>query len=136
MRLVQHKEDPAKWIQHFREQASGVKHPTRDGYTFVYNQVGKGSKNFTPIKLVSPVQQVVEQAKAEIQREGKSIKRTVNAVRNQSRKRPSTGNTSVSYPKKSRTNSHSKRKTTVPKKKPGSKKKPPVKSDVFNQKKK
>ena len=109
MRLVQHRADPAKWIQHFKEQAMGVRHPTRDGYIFIGNQMGKGSSKPAPVKLVSPVQQVIEQAKAEIKREGKGIKRKRSPPKIQSKKKPSSGKTTASRPrKKYKTKGHSK----------------------------
>ena len=73
MRVVPHRLDPAKWIQHFKEQSMGIRHPTKDGYIFVSDQVGQGAGHSrpTPVKVVSPVQQVVDKAKAKIKREGK-----------------------------------------------------------------
>lgn len=105
MKIIQQKLSPAKWIQHFKEQAMGVRHPTRDGYTFVNNQVGKGSNSERsssppPIKLVSPVQQVVEQARAEIKREGRGIKRKSFSIQPQFKKKPRRGKTSASASKK------------------------------------
>ena len=73
MRVVPHRLDPAKWIQHFKEQSMGIRHPTKDGYIFVSDQVGEGAGNSrpTPIEVVSPVQQIVDQAKSKFKREGK-----------------------------------------------------------------
>ena len=81
MKIVQRRLPPEVWIQHFREQANGVRHPTRDGYIFVTNQKGQGSgsSKLNPIRLVSPVQQVVDQAKSQIKREGKVKKKEVNS---------------------------------------------------------
>lgn len=125
-----HHEDPAVWIKHFKEQSMGVKHPMQDGYTFVHNQVGKGFKRLIPIRLVSPVQQVVDQAKAEIKRERSGINRTRKRPMPQSRKRPSTGKSSASNSKRTKRNPKAKPKRVTKKKSATKKKKAP--RDIFN----
>jgi hypothetical protein len=94
MRIIQNRMSVEKWLKHFREQAAGVQHPTRNGYTYV-NQVGSGpgSSNIrhTPVKLISPVQQGIEQAKAEIKRERKGIKRASSFGQPQMKKKPRGG---------------------------------------------
>lgn len=124
MKFVQHRMDPAKWIQHFKEQAMGVKHPIRDGYVFVSKQVGKGAnsnKGSKAVNLVSPVQQVVDQARAEIKREGKGIKRKSDFTQPQLKKKSRRGKRPSSSSNKTRTTKkgHSKRgrKKVVTKKK-------------------
>lgn len=128
MKIVQRKMDPAKWVQHFKEQAMGVKHPARDGYIFVGNQVGKGSSSNisrSPVKIVSPVQQVVDQAEAEIKREGKGIKRKSSFPQPQLKKKARRGKRSTPRSKRVKTKKgRSKQKNkTVTKKK--------TKKDIF-----
>jgi hypothetical protein len=87
MRIVPRKVDPAQWVQHFKEQAAGVRHPSRDGYIFVGNQTGRGTgQSTTSVQLVSPVQRAVDQAKAEIKR-ARGIKRKASTIRRQFKKK-------------------------------------------------
>ena len=93
--------DVSHWIQPFREQASGVEYPSAHGYISVSrsSQAGKGdSRSNTPITIVSPVQQAVEQAKAEIKREG-VIKRKSSSPLPHLKKKQRKGKTSQSKAK-------------------------------------
>lgn len=128
MRLVEHRENPSKWIQHFKEQSMGVRHPNHNGYIFLSNQTGKGpSYRPSPVKLVSPVQQGIDQAKAEISRERKGIKRKSTASGYQSKRKRARGKTSASHAKRSRTRGSLKKRT-----KPVSKRTKKKAGDIFS----
>lgn len=99
MRMQRRKLDSSKWIEHFKEQAKGIRHPARDGYILVGNQKGQGGGgNTPPVQIVTPVQQAVNQAKEEIKRRG--IKRKSYFPKNQLKKKARTGKKSSSSSKK------------------------------------
>ena len=102
--------DPQKWVQFYKHLADGkIKH-------YSYNQSGGGNTAHSfitpvdfnehqnqsehsqtpPVKLVSTSQQIVNQAKSELQREGESIKDIKEAVHPQKQKRRRKGNISKS----------------------------------------
>lgn len=134
MKVEGSRTDPAKWIQHFKEQAMGVPHPSRDGYIFVGNQTGKGTSGSKPdpIKLVSPVQQVVDQARAEIRREGSGIKRKRSAHGVHSRKKPRRGKTPASSSKRKKFRSVTKNGKGKKKRVTRTKKKTLKRRDIFS----
>lgn len=96
MRITRRRLDPSKWIDHFKEQAKGVRHPARDGYIFVNKGQGGGG-NSTPAQIVSPVQQAVDQARAEIKR---GIKRKSSFPNDQLKKKSRRGKKVSSRSKK------------------------------------
>lgn len=139
MKIEQHRLAPDAWVRHFREQANGVRHPTKDGYIFVANQSGRGATTLgspPPVKLVSPIQQTIDQARSEIQREVRTrgIKRKKLSRAVHSKKKARRGKTSsIAKSKKSkkgkRVPSTKRKKRTNPKKRVPRKK--PVKKDIF-----
>ena len=136
MKIEQSRMDSAKWIQHFKEQAMGVPHPSRDGYIFVGNQTGKGNggSKSSPIKLVSPVQQVVEQARAEIKREGRGIKRKTSTRSVHSRKKARRGKTTSAKRRKKKgvVKKGKGKKKSVTRKRRGKKKSVKKRRDIFS----
>ena len=87
--------------------------------------MGKGYNKPTPVKLVSPVQQVVDQAKAEIFRERKGIKRSSSSPQCHSKRKTPRGKTSVAHSKAKKKQSRPKKTKSVTKKTP---------QDIFNNK--
>lgn len=97
--------DPQKWVKFYKNVAEGkVKQ-------FATNQVGAGSaghsfitpidkylthfeksssSNQPPVKLVSPTEQIVDQAKNELKREGEDLKSLSVAMKSHKRKRHTT----------------------------------------------
>jgi hypothetical protein len=73
MRIQQRRLDPSVWIKHFKEQAAGVKHTSHNGFIYLNHQTGGGANksNVLPITMISPVQQGIERAKAQIKRKRK-----------------------------------------------------------------
>lgn len=85
--------DVNPWITHFKQQADGTgTRRMKDGILLVSNPPKSGPSHYPiPVQnLVSPVQQTVDQAEAQIKKvnkTGRSIKRHRSSIRNQKGKK-------------------------------------------------
>ncbi|MCG8113110.1 MAG: hypothetical protein N0E59_20355 [Candidatus Thiodiazotropha taylori] len=97
--------DPQKWVRFYKHVAEGkiklnstnqMRGGGRVSHSFIapidkyLKQLEDSTSTLPPIKLVSSTEQIVDQAKSELKREGEDLKRVVQEIKSQTRSKHQT----------------------------------------------